>query len=76
MCKYCDILKQNVKDNKDRLWIENRIFEDEERDRCFMLCKYSDKEYTIEYDSPTDSFSININFCPMCGRKLKENENN
>lgn len=70
MCKYCDKLKQKIDDD----WIESVI--DKDNDRKLLLMKYDENSYGIMYDSTKDCFDTEIKYCPMCGRKLRENENN
>ena len=66
MCEYCEyglwpkpII--NVIDNEDRICIESKVYVDENL-LCSNVCAFGD--YV--------NGSVTINYCPMCGRKLKE----
>lgn len=39
--------------------------------RKFMITKYNNREYTLDCETDRDSFSMNINYCPLCGNKLE-----
>ena len=61
MCEYCKRDKAKAMLNKYRITVE-----------IGYLC--GDTSLEIEYDGAyeSESASIDINYCPMCGRKLKE----
>lgn len=73
MCVYCDkVVKTDLKEiNKP--YIEDTICESD----CMgsyhqlMITKYDNGEFTLDYDSDDESFSMEIRYCPMCGRKLE-----
>ena len=60
MCKYCDK--------------ETKIIEGKENDADVILNgnKLILEAYTFIDDPLTDYIALNINFCPMCGRDLRE----
>ncbi len=72
MCVYCDkIVNTNLKEiNKQ--YIEDTIYEAYQLGtyRQFRISKYEDGGYTLDYESEDESFSMEIRYCPMCGRKL------
>lgn len=64
MCKYCDLLSGDVRSLKtENLW-NLRI---ERHNKNYSLIA-GDIEDDIE-----DDIEIDINYCPMCGRKLGDN---
>lgn len=67
MCKACDKLKEPLNGES---WIETVI--DSNGYTSIGLTKYEDDDVCLEYNSPKESFSIDINYCPICGRKLKD----
>lgn len=71
MCKYCDKLKTKLDDD----WIESVIDEDLNSKRKLLLMKYGEDSYGIMFDSDRDCFDTEINYCPICGRKLADNRN-
>lgn len=72
MCVYCDkIVNTNLKEiNKP--YIEDTICESDCMGiyRKFTISKYDNDEFTLDYESEDESFSMEIRYCPMCGRKL------
>lgn len=68
MCVYCDeIVNCNFKELKVAykeypLWSSD--------DKKFLICQYDDG-FTLEYDSQFENYSMPIEYCPMCGRKLE-----
>ena len=62
-CLYCGKLRLNFADEEVEMWIDDT----------------NDGERVIATDSPcappsSYAWSIPINYCPFCGRKLKEDE--
>lgn len=72
MCKYCDNLdvtgrSQNIAIRKDDL------YRDFMQLICFPKTEMRKKEsYAIYANIQSVTMYANINFCPMCGRKLTE----
>lgn len=71
MCIYCDKLISTKPSDHGRLFIEEIISEDQFGHRIFKLCKWDNSEYDLEYESDDECFCMQINNCPMCGRKLE-----
>ena len=73
MCTYCDkVVNTNLKEiNKP--YIEDIICESDcmGNYRKFTISKYDNGEFTLDYDTDDESFSMEIRYCPMCGRKLE-----
>lgn len=73
MCTCCDrVVNTNLKEiNKP--YIEDTICEADWLGsyRQFMISKYENGGYILDYDSDDESFSMEIRYCPMCGRKLE-----
>lgn len=67
MCKICDKLKNSVDEES---WVESII--DSNGYTSMSLTKYDEDDICLEYDSPEESFSIEVNYCPICGRRLKD----
>lgn len=66
MCEYCEKMRDNVlKDIIINKPINSSLFIDSEHSRIFWRMNHYLKTETLV--ACTD-----INYCPMCGRKLKE----
>lgn len=73
MCVYCDkVVNANLKEIKQP-YIEDTICESDQfgTHRQFMISKYKNGKYTLDYESDHEAFSMEIRYCPMCGRKLE-----
>lgn len=74
MCVYCDKIVNIDFKEINKWYIENTIYESDYLlgdYRRFMITKYENGGYTLDYESDDESFSMEIRYCPMCGRKLK-----
>ena len=72
MCIYCDkVVNTDLKEINES-YIEDIICETDYMGiyRKFTISKYDNGEFTLDYDSDNESFSMEIRYCPMCGRKL------
>ena len=88
MCQFCDNKNKKplyYKENSPKS-IEEHIFKVYIAKKTLNI-KIKDNIFhpeQLDYEGELGNFEIknninqkiNINFCPMCGRKLKENENN
>ena len=70
MCEYCDL---------DNAWVgeylpyqERKYISDILGAWVMMDLEEDNDNFYIEIDSTNDDFKIKINYCPMCGRNLKE----
>jgi hypothetical protein len=70
MCKYCEEMEllapkllqgKNISETYGDIFIEN--VQNRNGNNYYISCDCHDKHHTESY---------NINFCPMCGRKLNE----
>ena len=72
MCSYCNkVVNTNLKEiNKS--YIEGTICESDCMGfyRKFTISKYDNGEFTLDYESDDESFSMEIKYCPMCGKEL------
>lgn len=59
MCEYCNLLSG-----------DKRILEEDGQTEVSM--NRVNKDYYIEAENDYDIIDIDINYCPFCGRKLKE----
>ena len=59
MCEYCKLLSGDI-----RIWAEDGETE--------LKIERHNKEYSLVAEGLTDIAETRINYCPECGRKLKE----
>ena len=60
MCRYCDLLSGDVRSLKtENLWN--------------LRIERHNKAYSLIASDIEDDIEIDINYCPMCGRKLGGN---
>jgi len=79
MCKYCESGKDiNLKGNESEM--DARMWVDPDEKEMVVLITQWHKEISHDYYSPDElvdeefTMVFEANYCPMCGRKLGENE--
>ena len=74
MCEFCEKIKRIS--YEDKIETENREFSREKLILCYIdnkLCFYGFNKYCYEDDA--HYMNMDINYCPMCGRKLLSSDN-
>lgn len=71
MCEFCENIKRIS--YEDKIETENKEFSREKLILCYIdnkLCFYGFNKYSYEDDAYY--MNMDINYCPICGRKLAE----
>lgn len=71
MCKYCEDKKINI--NNPQIPSFSTKYEwDKAAEVSILPITESDRvvKHSLEIDTPDGDVLVDINFCPMCGRKL------
>ena len=68
MCKYCDRIYNNIEllSNNEDITVEI------DTDGLCVYARIGSRTLQDTNKPQTGSVEININFCPMCGKKLKK----
>lgn len=82
-CKYCNN-KTTIDKEEDRVYVSKYIYNDNQDDSkdLYQRILITDNklrveidEFELNFDGYCDEYSyrieVNINYCPICGRKLK-----
>ncbi len=76
MCKYCDMSRYRI----NRGYFGGMFYEESENnisETNHEYCRivYKDGKYKIRVAGTYEGFSEPINYCPFCGKKLKNYNN-
>lgn len=79
MCKYCNESEENHISGSYLKVIPTKSTKETEayrpiyyKPRCFILKGKKDKKAGLMMDNLETCYYIDINYCPMCGKKLGE----